>query len=129
MSRKLTVLAAAFAFTALVAAAPGAHAQAQSDMVAPGAMPGTSMPGTMPQGRAMAPSPRGSMSSGTMTEAAPAHRGMHHGRAMREERRERRAMRSQARADRRAANNPDGAYMGGGGVFERAPDGSLRPVM
>lgn len=110
MSRKLSALAAAFAFTALVAAAPGAHAQAQSDMVAPGAMPGASAPGTMPM------------------SAAPA-RGMHHSRAVRAERRERHAMRREMRANRRAANDPNGAYMGGGGVYERAPDGSLRPVM
>ncbi|WP_043833605.1 hypothetical protein [Muricoccus aerilatus] len=120
MSRKLTVLAAAFAFTALVAAAPGAHAQAQSDMVAPGANPGAGMSGaTMPRGRAMVPATSGAMSSDMP------QRGMHHRRAMRE----RQAMRREMRANRRAANNPDSAYMGGGGVFERAPDGSLRPVM
>ena len=125
MSRKLTVLAAAFAFTALVAAAPGAHAQAQSDMVAPGANPGAGMSGsTMPRGRAMAPATGGAMSSGTAASDMP-QGGMHHRRAMRE----RQAMRREMRANRRAANNPDSAYMGGGGVFERAPDGSLRPVM
>ncbi|WP_198382570.1 hypothetical protein [Roseomonas sp. KE2513] len=125
MSRKLTVLAAAFTFTALVAAAPGAHAQAQSDMVAPGANPAAGMSGApMPRGRAMAPATSGTMSSGTAASDMP-HSGMHHRRAMRE----RQAMRREMRANRRAANNPDGAYMGGGGVFERAPDGSLRPVM
>ena len=120
MSRNLTALAAAFAFTALVASAPGAHAQAQSDMVAPGANPGAGMSGSsMPRGRAMAPA-----ASGAMSSEMPAT-GMHHRRAMRE----RHAMRRQERADRRAANDPNGAYMGGGGVFERAPDGSLRPAM
>ena len=110
MSRNLAAIAAAFAFTALVGAAPGAHAQAQSDMVAPGAVPGSSMSGTMPQ-------------------AAPMGRGMHHNRAMRAERHERHSGRREMRSSRRAANDADGAYMGGGGVFERAPDGSLRPVM
>ncbi|TPG55647.1 hypothetical protein EAH89_13830 [Roseomonas nepalensis] len=127
MSRSLAAVAAAFAFTALVGAAPGAHAQAQSDMVAPGATPGTSMPGTMPRGPAMSPAARGTMPSGEMSQA-PMHRGAH-SRAMREERRERQSARREMRANRRAANDPDGAYMGGGGVFERAPDGSLRPVM
>ncbi|UPG70965.1 hypothetical protein MVG78_10010 [Roseomonas gilardii subsp. gilardii] len=28
----------------------------------------------------------------------------------------------------RSSGNPDGAFLGGGGVFERAPDGSLRQV-
>jgi hypothetical protein len=105
MSRTFTALAATIAFTAVVAT--GSIAEAQSGMGAP-----------------MQNSPPGSMSGSDMTGSAPPmhareHRGM---------RQERRAMRRQMRAERRAENDPDGAFMGGGGVYERMPDGSLRPV-
>jgi hypothetical protein len=106
MSRTFTALAATLAFTAVVAT--GSIAEAQSGMGAP-----------------MQHSPSGSMSGSTdMTGSAPPM----HARERHGMRQERRAMRRQMRAERRAENDPDGAFMGGGGVYERMPDGSLRPV-
>jgi hypothetical protein len=112
MSWTFTALAATLAFTAVVAT--GSIAEAQSGMGAP-----------------MQQSPSGSMSGSDMTGSTPPMHAREH-RGLRQERRamrqERRATRRQMRAERRAENDPDGAFMGGGGVYERMPDGSLRPV-
>jgi len=125
MSRKYSLLAAAFAFTAILGAGSVAHAQAQSDMIPPGAPlpggsttrsstdslgaapPGRSAIGGSASSRAMATPPRPMARSGTRAAGRPAMR----------------------RSASTAAANPNGAYMGGGGVYERQADGSLRPVM
>ncbi|MFC7736897.1 hypothetical protein ACFQX4_13790 [Roseomonas sp. GCM10028921] len=131
MSRNLAALTAAFAFTAMVAAG---GVQAQTSMGgSAGGMPsgmGSTTTGSTGMNSNMNSGPAG---SGGMPMPAPqASQGgmqdhsMHGQRAMRGERR---AMRRQDRASRRAANDENGAYMGGGGVYERLPDGTLRPVM
>jgi hypothetical protein len=120
MSRTFTALAATLAFTAVVAT--GSIAQAQTGMGTQMQQQGSGgMSGSMPMQHQGSSGMSGSaeMSGSAPPMHARQHRGM---------RQERRAARRQMRADRQAANNPDGAYMGGGGVFERLPDGSLRPV-
>jgi hypothetical protein len=142
MSRKLALLAAAFAFSAIIGAGSLAHAQAQSDMIPPGgSLPGGSTMGSRAQmgGSAMsggASASAGAPMRGTSAGAGAPMRGasMGTGRSMRRHHAMRgnrgmRAERRQMRADRRAAQNPDAAYMGGGAVYERTADGSLRPVM
>jgi hypothetical protein len=134
MSRTFTALAATLAFTAVVAT--GSIAQAQTGMGTQMQQQGSGgMSGSMPMQHQGSSGMSGSMpmqhqGSGGMSGSAdmsgsapPMHARQHRGM-----RQERRAARRQMRADRQAANNPDGAYMGGGGVFERLPDGSLRPV-
>ena len=116
MSRTFAAIAAAFAFTALVAGGSAAQAQANDPIS------GTSGSGSTMSGSTMSGAP---MAAGAAPMARPAgQRRMH-----RQMRHERHAMRRQMRADRRAAANPDAAYMGGGAVYERTPDGGLRPVM
>lgn len=133
MSRNIAALTAALAFTAIVAAG-GAQAQGSSTMGgSAGGMPsgmGSTTTGSTGMNSNMNSGPAG---SGGMPMPAPqASQGgmqdhsMHGQRAMRGERR---AMRRGERAERRAANDQNGAYMGGGGVYERLPDGTLRPVM
>jgi hypothetical protein len=127
MSRNFATLAAVCAFSALLVAGSAAQAQGTMDR---GGMSGSGMnsggmtSGGMSGGGAMNAPQAGSGDMSGRPMASGSHRAMRHERHM-----QRRGERRQMRADRRAAENPDGAYMGGGGVFERAPDGSLRPAM
>ena len=116
MSRKFALLAAAFAFTAIIGAGSVAHAQAQSDMIPPGA--------PLPGGATA----RGPVESGNL---APAGRTAYSGSTAGTTARTPRHMRSnrQAMRQRRATAEADRAYMGGGAVYERGADGTLRPVM
>ncbi|WP_338662334.1 hypothetical protein VQH23_19225 [Pararoseomonas sp. SCSIO 73927] len=123
MSRKFALLAAVCAFGAVLGAAPGAFAQAQSDMIPPGApLPGGSTRAPAMSDGSMAPAGRTAVGGSAAGSSAPMARQSYRG--------ERRSMR-QARRARAAsrAQGSDAAYMGGGAVYERGADGSLRPVM
>ncbi|MBP0493063.1 hypothetical protein [Roseomonas indoligenes] len=120
MSRKFALLAAVCAFGAVLGAAPGAFAQAQSDMIPPGApLPGGSTRAPAMSDGALSPAGRTAVGgSASSSMARPMHRGSRQ--AMRPMRRDRSASRAQG---------SDAAYMGGGAVYERGADGSLRPAM
>jgi len=126
MSRKLTILAAACTLGALLGAGSGAQAQSQSDMIPPGGMPPAGASQPAPAG---AMNSQGMPSTGTtrmrrpMAAAAPSSRPMRASRPM------------HGRPARGGMNNPndrgggsDAAYMGGGAVYQRMPDGSMRPM-
>ncbi|MBP0445178.1 hypothetical protein J8J14_10340 [Roseomonas sp. SSH11] len=129
MSRKFALLAAAFAFTAFMGAGSVAHAQAQSDMIPPGAsLPGGSTQRGAVENSSVMPNGRTAYSGSSTRSGARMgqHHRMHSGRHA--TRGERRAMRRDMRQQRRASASSESVYMGGGGVFERMPDGSLRAV-
>ncbi|MCR0982287.1 hypothetical protein [Roseomonas populi] len=121
MSRKFALLAAACAFSAIIGAAPGAFAQAQSDMIPPGA--------PLPGGSTAAPP----MSSGAVSPAGRTavggSAGYSSGAAVRPMTRSQRQAMRQGRRSASRAQGSDAAYMGGGAVYERGADGTLRPVM
>ena len=125
LNRTFATLTAAFAFSAIIAAGSVAQAQGASATQMPSQNSG-GMSGSVPMQQ---PGSGGMHSSGGMSGAAETYGSAPHARSEHSMRSERRAMRRQQRADRRAAQDPNGAYMGGGGVFERLPDGSLRPVL
>jgi hypothetical protein len=125
MSRKFALLAAAFAFTAIIGAGSVAHAQAQSDMIPPGApLPGGSTARGPVESGNLAPAGRTAYSGSGAAASTTTARPYRHMRGNRQ------AMRRDMRQRRAAATAPsDRAYLGGGAVYERGADGSLRPVM
>jgi hypothetical protein len=115
MSRKFAMLAAALAFWSFTAVAHAAGDGASRP-------PGYRGADQSLQGDTTTPTTTGDLGaasgrwsgSGDSRRAAP--------------RQATRQPQMSSRADRRGTSGSDGAYMGGGAVYERTPDGSLRPM-
>ncbi|WP_426957286.1 hypothetical protein [Muricoccus radiodurans] len=135
MSRKFAALGAVLAFCAFTAIAHAQSGEGDGSARPPGSRGAAAAMGGGPLGTTTGTPGAASLDSGRSTDrtaqAMTGRRGRmmrSSGRTMRQQAAMRRQMAMRRGGATRAAAGSDAAYQGGGAVYDRLPDGSLRPA-